>query len=66
MRVFPVFAKPCDAAACVERHQKRIRKKESDARAVLEILEDAYARRMDRALIVSSDSDFVPVLYSLK
>ncbi len=40
--------------------------KESDTRFSLEILEDALYDRMDRALLVTSDSDFIPALYSLK
>ncbi len=39
--------------------------KESDTRFALEILEDALYDRMDRALLMTSDSDFVPALYSL-
>jgi len=39
--------------------------KETDNRLSLEVLEDAVFDRMDRALIISSDSDFIPVLHSL-
>ncbi len=44
---------------------KSQQEKESDKRCSLEMLEDAFYDRMDRALLFSSDSDFVPALYSL-
>lgn len=48
------------------RRTKAPEEKESDTRFALEVLEDALYDRMDRALLVTSDSDFIPALYSLK
>lgn len=49
---------------CGKKNKTR-EEKESDTRFALEILEDALYDRMDRALLVTSDSDFMPALYSL-
>ena len=55
----PVRCKHCGR---VTKHRQE---KESDNRCSLEIIEDAFYDRLDRALLISSDSDFVPVLHSL-
>lgn len=41
------------------------RSQETDNRLSLEVLEDAVFDRMDRALIISSDSDFILILHSI-
>jgi len=48
------------------RRNREPQEKESDSRCSLEMLEDAFYDRMDRALLITSDSDFVPALYALK
>jgi len=45
---------------------KHRQEKESDNRCSLEMLEDALFDHMDRALLISADSDFIPALYSIK
>ena len=55
----PVKCKHCGK---VTKHRKE---KESDNRCSLEMIEDAFYNRIDRALLISADSDFVPVLHSL-
>lgn len=44
---------------------KTPQEKETDNRLSLEMLEDAVFDRMDRALLFSSDGDFIPALHSI-